>query len=110
MPVYLPVEGRVGVLTMGTSMRPQALLPQVSNIVKSVSSVIAFIKKEGFAKFVITTQPVQKDSDAGKSIIDDFKRRYDAGQITLDSVPLKRTNDQLRDVPEIKKLLALKGQ
>src|SRR5437016_2588313 len=46
IPVYLPEMDTIGVLPVSQSLRPNALLPQLSLVLKAKKPMVAFIKRE----------------------------------------------------------------
>ena len=60
-------------------------------------------------QFTVTAQELTDDMDSGEAIVEQFKAELEAGTVDLASVYPARTNDQLREVPEIANRLRLKG-
>ena len=52
LPVYLPASGCVGILPVSRSLRPYALLPQISNVLKSDTPMVMFVIREA-GKYMI---------------------------------------------------------
>lgn len=54
LPVYLPAAGCVGILPVSRSLRPFALLPQISSVLKAGKPIVMFVTREG-AKYNVST-------------------------------------------------------
>jgi hypothetical protein len=109
LPVYLPVEGTVGILPVSPSRTPHALLPQLINVLKAKKPQVCFLRREGRYKFILSTIPLNADIDAGESQIEQFNERFERGEIDPLSIYLQIDNDQLAEIPEIANMLRLKG-
>lgn len=109
IPVYVPAARAVGVLPVSPSLRPHALLPQLQPVLTAKKPMVAFIKKDGPAKFIVSSAELPKDADGGEEVIVAFLNRWEAGEITLESAFQKIANDQLKTVPGIARILELKG-
>ena len=107
-PVYLPASQTVAILPVGKSLRPGALLPQLGNVLKSTKPMVMFVKRDA-GKYTVATRELTDDIDAGEVVIQKFTTAYDAGKITLTSVYSRIANEELENVPDIARLLALKG-
>ena len=108
LPVYLPASGCVGILPVSRSLRPYALLPQISNVLKSDTPMVMFVIRE-VGKYMISTKSLEKDMDGGEFQIKDFLEDYAAGNINLIDLYPKIDNEQLLGVDGIQKMAALKG-
>jgi hypothetical protein len=108
LPVYLPAKGCVGILPVSRSLRPFALLPQVTNVLKSEKPMVMFVARVG-AKYSVSTAELPEDVDGGEAAIKQFHEDYEAGIVNLSSVYPKIENEQLADVEEIGRMMALKG-
>ena len=108
LPVYLPAERCVGVLPMGRSYRPHALLPQILNVLKADREMVVFATREG-PKYTISTTELPKDIDGGETAIKRFLEELDAGLHDLSKVYLQIDNQQLADIEGIGKIMDLKG-
>ena len=108
LPVYLPAAGCVGILPVSRSLRPFALLPQISNVLKAGKPMVIFVTREG-AKFTVSTAELQKDVDGGETVIRRFLDDYEAGHHTLAAVYPSIDNEQLAEVAEISRMMSLKG-
>jgi len=108
LPVYLPAAGCVGILPVSRSLRPFALLPQISNVLKAGKPMVMFVIREG-AKFSVSTAELQQDVDGGEAAIKRFLDDYQAGCHDLSAVYPRIDNEQLSGVEEIGRMMALKG-
>ena len=108
LPVYLPAAGCVGILPVSRSLRPFALLPQISNVLKSEKPMVVFITREG-RKYSVSTAELQPDVDAGEAAIKRFLDDYEAGLHDLSTVYPNIDNEQLASVEEIGRMIVLKG-
>lgn len=108
LPVYLPAAGCVGILPVSRSLRPFALLPQVLNVLKAGKPTVMFVTREG-GKYTVSTTELQKDVDGGEAVIKSFVEEYDAGLHDLTAVYARIDNEQLSNVEEIGRMMALKG-
>ena len=108
LPVYLPASGCVGILPVSRSLRPYALLPQISNVLKSDTLMVMFVIRE-VGKYMISTKSLEKDMDGGELQIKEFLEDYAAGSINLIDLYPKIDNEQLLGVDGIQKMAALKG-
>ena len=108
LPVYLPASGCVGILPVSRSLRPYALLPQISNVLKSDTLMVMFVIRE-VGKYMISTKSLEKDMDGGEFQIKEFLEDYAAGNINLIDLYPKIDNEQLLGVDGIQKMAALKG-
>lgn len=108
LPVYLPAAGRVGILPVSRSLRPFALLPQISNVLKAEKAMVMFVKRDG-AKYTVSTAELQKDVDGGEEKIKRFLEDYEAGVHDLSAVYPSIDNEQLASVKEIDQMMRLKG-
>ncbi len=120
LPVYLPTEGRVGVLPVSLSLRPHALLTQLINILKTIDEEqpedepekqpqVVFLRREDNFKYCVSTRPLPPDTDAGEAQIKRFLSEKDQGLIDIATVIPKIDGDQLKAIPEILQMMKLKG-
>ena len=109
LPVYIPASGVVGVLPIPTSLRPQSLWPQLVNVLKDGSRKAVFISRLHGDSYTVTAVPLQDDVADGAEVIKTFLEDHQKGMIQLDSVFPKATNEQLAAIPEIDRMLKLRG-
>jgi hypothetical protein len=108
LPVYLPTAGCVGILPVSRSLRPFALLPQISNVLKADTPMVMFVIREG-GKYNVSTGEVRNDVDSGEAAIKHFLDNYEAGKHDLSTVYPRIDNKQLAEVEEISRMMKLKG-
>ena len=108
LPVYLPAAGCIGILPVSRSLRPFALLPQISNVLKTKKPMVMFVTGNR-GKYNVSTAELQKDIDGGEAEIKRFLDDYEAGFYDLLTVYPKIENEQLACVEEIGRMMALKG-
>lgn len=108
LPVYLPTAGCIGILPVSRSLRPFALLPQVSNVLKAGKPMVMFVTRER-AKYTVSTVDLQKDMDGGEAAIKRFLDDYEAGLHVLTTAYQRIDNEQLASVEEIAKMMSFKG-
>lgn len=108
LPVYLPAAGSIGILPVSRSLRPFALLPQISNVLKAGRPMVMFVTREG-TKFTVSTAELRKDVDGGEAVIRRFLDDYEAGLHCLAAVYPRIDNEQLASVEEIARMMSLKG-
>jgi hypothetical protein len=111
--MYDLMEKSVGVLLVSTSLRPNALRPQVLPVLKRVESAerpfLMTVKKMGTVTFIVTTTPLPESADDGASIIAQFQAGIDSGAINLSSAFPRIDNAVLQEIPEIAIAVAAKG-
>ena len=108
IPVYLPVSQTVGILPVGLSLRPFALLPQLGALLKADTRKVIFITRDG-GNFLVSTRDFPEDTDDGAAAIRAYLDNYEAGRIDLIGVYPRMSNEQLLEIPEIARSAALKG-
>jgi hypothetical protein len=109
LPVYLPVSGVVGVLPVGTSLRPRSLWPQLAQVLKDGSRMAVFISRLQGDSYTVAAEPLRDDVEDGAEVINAFRENRKKGTIQLDSVYPKVSNEQLAAIPEIDRMLKLRG-
>jgi hypothetical protein len=109
LPVYLPASGVVGVLPVSPSLRPRALWPQLVEAMKDGTEKVLFISRIQSDGFSVSAVSLPEDADAGEATIAAFLKDYEAGRIELASVYPHVDNDALAAIPEIARMLKLKG-
>ena len=107
--IYLPAAGRVGVLPVSKSQRPFALLPQILNVLKAKTPMVMFVFRENNTKYLVDTNQLTKDMDGGEEAIKKFQEEYTNKEYNFSSLYQRIDNEQLRNIPEIARLLQLKG-
>lgn len=108
IPAYVPTTDSIGVLPVSTSLRPNALLPQLAPVLKSGRPTAVFIKRDGY-RFTVSTKELPEDANGGDVAIKYFAEEHKAGRVSLRSVYQTIPNEQLAGVSEISRILDLKG-
>jgi hypothetical protein len=108
LPVYLPAAGCVGILPVSRSLRPQALLPQISSVLMADTPMVMFVTRNR-GEYLVSTNEVRDDVDSGEMAIKRFSDNYECGKFDLSTVYQRIDNKQLADVEEISKMMKLKG-
>ena len=108
LPVYQPAASCVGILPVSRSLRPFALLPQISNVLRAGKPMVMFVTREG-AKYNVSTNDLNEDVDGGEEVIKSFLEDYADGVLNLTSVYPTIDNEQLSNVEEIGRMMKLKG-
>jgi hypothetical protein len=108
VPVYLPAMDAVAVLGVSPSLRPHALMPQLVNVLRAGKPMIMFITRND-ERYTVSTGELGDDAEGGEAVIQAFKDDYAAKRIDLTRVYTRIDNEQLAQVPNIARMLALKG-
>ena len=108
IPVYLPTTNSIGILPVSDSLRPGALRPQIATILKSKDPMSTFIKREG-SKYTVESHAFPDDANGGEGAIIVFSEDLKKGIFDISAVYQRIDNQLLANVPEIDKLMELKG-
>lgn len=108
LPVFLPAAGCVGILAVSRSLRPFALLPQIFQVLKAEKPMVMFATRDG-GKYTVSTAELQKDVDGGETVIKSFLEDNKAGLHDFPAIYPKIENEQLANIEEIGRMMALKG-
>jgi hypothetical protein len=108
LPVYLPLTGTIGVLSISDSIRPGALKPPVMAALMSGRRLALLISKPDRFKHEVETRSLEAGHDDGAPQIAEFKRRWDADEVDLATVFQRLDNRDLAALPGIAKLLQYK--
>jgi hypothetical protein len=114
LPVYRPLDQRVGVLLLSSSMRPQALLPQLVAQVKLAEDakkrVVLFVRRlPDNSSFAVAPRDLKAGDDDGATVVKQFLTDVEAHRVSLRSVVQHLRAEQLRAVGSIARMLELKG-
>ncbi|HMD61622.1 MAG TPA: hypothetical protein VKG78_09330 [Opitutaceae bacterium] len=109
LPVYVPAALAVGVLPVPTGIRPRALWPQLVQVLKDGLRRAVFISRLQGDSYTVTSMPLQADVADGAEVIKTFLEDHQKGTIQLDSIFPRITNEQLAAIPEIDRMLKLRG-
>jgi hypothetical protein len=109
LPVFLPASGLIGVLPVSPSLRPRSLWPQLAQALKDGSRKAIFVSRVQGDSYTVTAVPLQDDVADGAEVIKTFLENHQKGTIELASVFPMVTNEQLAAIPEIDRMLKLRG-
>ena len=98
-----------GCCPLATSLRPRSLWPQLAQVLKDGSRKAVFVSRVQGDSYTVTAVPLQDDVEDGAEVIKTFLENHQKGTIELASVFPKVTNEQLAAIPEIDRMLKLKG-
>ena len=113
LPMYHPIEQRVGVVFVTPSMQPKALLPQLLAHVKRAESderrIVLFVRRLlDNVFFDVSAAPLRDGEDDGAGAIKQYQRDVDAGRLNPRTVVQQLSADQLRAVSSIARMLELR--
>ena len=108
LPVYLPGSQSIGVLSMPTGKRPKALMPQIQYFLKAGKPMVLWITKSRF-DYEVSSKELEPGMDDGAAVIKRFQELAEEKPTELGQVYPRIENEQLQLLPEISRLLALKG-
>jgi hypothetical protein len=112
LPVYDVIGGAVGVLPVSPNLRPHALRPQLTPVLRRLKAnerVLLAVRKIDRTRYNVTTLPLPDDADDGADKILEFLEQFGAGAIDLGAIYQKLTDEELADVPEIATTLKVRG-
>jgi hypothetical protein len=109
LPVYVPASRSIGVLPIGRSCRPGALLPQLMPALRSGKRIVLLISKPDRARYQVGSVELTDGMDDGAAQIEAFNKRWEAGEVDLASVYPRVENRELETIPGITTMLRLKG-
>jgi len=109
LPVFLPGQGKIGIISISKSSRPGAIRPQLLPLLRSEKRLVLFIKKVDQMNFKVGSSEVDPKAFGCDRPIEDFQRKLEAGEIDLTSVYPHQSNEALARVPGINRMLQLKG-
>lgn len=99
----------VEVLAVSNSLRPNALLPQIQNVLESGKKCVTFFSREGY-KYTLSVNDLEKEHRRRiASVIKLFRKAWKAQEIDLSAVYQRINNSTLANCMEIRKMLDLKG-
>lgn len=111
LPVYDAVDKRVGVLAIPPSVRPGALRPQLSPVLRQLKGEtrpLVIINRPDRGRFVVRTQPLPAGIDDGAAEIARFLEDFTQGNVDLTAAFPQMLNEELREIPEIDIALQLR--
>ncbi len=108
-PIYSFDSGAIEVLSVTNSLRPDALLPQIQNVLDSDKMRVTFFSRDNH-KFNISVNKLSKEKRKmiGETIRT-FTKSWESKEIDLSTVYKRLTNKTLSKCSEITQKLALKG-
>ena len=109
LPVYIPASHAVGVLPVGTSLRPRALWPQLAQVLQDGLKRAVFISRVQGDSYTVTSTPLQDDVEDGAEVIKTFLEDYQKGTIQTRLGLLQGRQRGSGSVPEIAAMLRLRG-
>jgi len=109
LPVFLPMQEKIGIIPISPSSRSGALRPQLLPLLRSEKRLVVFIKKADQMTFKVGSSVVDHQAFGCVPLIEDFQRKLEAGEIDLTSVYPRQTNEAMARVPGINRMLQLKG-
>ncbi|MDB5312974.1 MAG: hypothetical protein JWO38_7176 [Gemmataceae bacterium] len=113
LPVYLPLSRSVGVLPISHSLRPNSLLclllPHLEARAEPVSPPpLLFVRRQD-TRFTVSSGLLQPGEDDGAAVVKAFRAQLADGRVRLVDMFPRIPNDRLSAIPDIARLLALKG-
>lgn len=98
-------------ISISKKISPHTALAQFIPILmsKDLAKQIVFISKPNKFTFKVTTAPLTSNIESGDVQIKDFVKKFDKGEIDLTSIYQSLPNEQLSVIPEITRMLHLKG-
>ncbi len=112
LPLYDPVSQAVGVLAVSPNLRPQALRPQLAPVLRRLKGgerLLLLVRKLDPTRFSVGALPLPEDAEDGAEQIAAFCAQLEAGALTLDAVYPRLPAEELAAIPEVARLLKLKG-
>lgn len=113
LPVFSPVHRAVVLLPISDSMKPGSLAPQVtrevSDRLQQGEKRVLFIRKSDNFSFVVRSTVLPATVDDGAGQVKAFVEMSQGGEFELASVYAAYTNEQLRQVDDIRNQLKLRG-
>jgi hypothetical protein len=112
LPVYDVVSGAVGVLAVSPNLRPHALKPQLTPVLRQLKDnqrVLVGLRKLDKMRYHVVTLPLPADADDGAQTIAGFLAQFESGAIDLGAIYPQKSNEDLAEIPEIATLVKLRG-
>jgi hypothetical protein len=112
MPVYDVISRAVGVLAVSPNMRPHALRPQLTPILRRLKDnerVLIAVRKLDRLRYTVTTLPLPEDADDGADPIAQFQAQVEDGAIDLAVVYPQLANEELAAIHEIATVIKIRG-
>jgi hypothetical protein len=112
LPVYDVVSGAVGVLPVSPNLRPHALKPQLTPVLRQLKDnrrVLVALRKLDKMRYNVAILPLPEDADDGARTIAEFLAQFENDAIDLRAVYPQLSNEDLADIPEIATQVKLRG-
>src|SRR5262245_17043423 len=104
LPVYDVVGRAVGVLAVSPNLRPHALKPQLTPVLRQLKDnrrALVALRKLDKMRYNVETLPLPEDADDGAQAIAGFLAQFESGAIDLGAVYPQKSNEDLAEIPEI---------
>lgn len=108
MPVLNFNSQEIEILAITDACNPGAALPQILPVFDRTELTMMLISRQR-NKFTIDLRPLPENVDAGQAKIEAFNTAYSNGDLKLNSIFEKCTNEELAAIPSIKMLLQCYG-
>lgn len=108
-PVYLPATRSVAVLPVSPASRPGSLRPQILPALRSPTRVALVIRKPDQARFDVRKIDLKPGMDDGAAVIKAFLKRYESGEVDLESIYVRMPDRELASISGVAAILAFKG-
>ncbi|MBF0238107.1 MAG: hypothetical protein HQM12_10400 [SAR324 cluster bacterium] len=108
LPVSVPSEREIQMLPMPVNNSPGALLPQVLSQAEVPDRTISVVTKLSNYSYDLKSRPLGQDEYDCAQEIEDFMKKWDAGEIDLESLIPQLSNEELEELPWMQELLRFK--
>jgi hypothetical protein len=112
-PVYDVIDQAVGVLSIGPSLRPQALKPQLFPVLeqlqKGAGPLLLGIRKLDNWTYAVNVSLLPENAEDGAAKIAAFSERFQAGAADLTCIHPRLSNSDLAAIPEVITATIVKG-
>jgi hypothetical protein len=112
LPVYDVQNGAVAILPISPSLRPHALRPQLTRVLRDLAAGGKLQQVEirsGDRKFLVNVLPLQPGADHGAAAVADFLERLDARHVDLAAAYQRLDDEDLAKIDEVRALMAAWG-
>ncbi|HEX4610599.1 MAG TPA: hypothetical protein VH092_20585 [Urbifossiella sp.] len=112
LPVYVPADAAVAVLSVGDSLRPGALGAQLGPLLDRVMAgeqLVVEVRRKRDYTYEVSAFTLPPGADDGAAAIGRFKVDLDAGRVKLEDVYPVRSRAELLNVPELGREAAMRG-
>jgi len=112
LPAYVPSRRTVEILAISPNSNPGALRPQILPLIEEMAEsstpVFALVSKSDRTTYKVARVQMGPQHDTGKSVFEDFLKRWEAGQIDPAKVFPQLDNAALASIPGIATMLQFK--